>query len=109
MYRTPRPACDCNCSIHRGLPRSVYDAAGCQCLTSCASQPMTLLAPQIKGALFLDRDTTLWFVPTLQPEHWDWRCATPVTDGHPIADADTLVSTLLAEVDARLRAFTHCL
>jgi hypothetical protein len=48
-------------------------------------------------------------VSALQPGHWDWRCATPVTGDHPLADADTLVSTLLAEVDARLRAFTHCI
>ena len=113
MYRTPRPAydlaCDCNCPIHRGQPRSVYNAPGCQCLTVCASQPMTLLAPQINGALFLDRDDAIWFVPALQPGHGDWRSATPVTGGHPLADADTLVSALLAEVDARLRAFTHCL
>ncbi|SDT13309.1 hypothetical protein [Actinoplanes derwentensis] len=113
MYQTPRPAydlaCDCNCPIHRGLPRSAYNAPGCRCLTSCASQPITVLAPQINGALFLDRADALWFVPALQPGHWDWRCATPVTDGHPLADADTLVSTLLAEVHARLVAFTHCL
>ncbi|UQU66793.1 hypothetical protein COUCH_11215 [Couchioplanes caeruleus] len=70
---------------------------------------MTLLAPQINGALFLDRAAALCFVPAFQPGHWDWRCATPGTEGHPLADVDPLVSTLLAAVDTRLRAFTHCL
>ncbi|GAA0555863.1 hypothetical protein GCM10010172_43390 [Paractinoplanes ferrugineus] len=109
MYQTARPAYDCSCPIHRGLPRSVYDAPGCRCLTICASQPLTVLAPQINGALFLDRDDMLWFVPVLQPGHWDWRCATTVTGGHPLADADALVCRLPSEVDVRLREFTHCL
>jgi len=57
MYKAPRPAYDiafdCNCPVHRGLPRSAYNAPGCRCLNSCASQPITVLAPQINGALFL--------------------------------------------------------
>jgi hypothetical protein len=73
MYRTPRPAydrrCDCTCPIHHGQPRAIYDDPGCHCLTSCASQPLTLLAPQINGALFLDRHELLWYVPGLEPGH----------------------------------------
>lgn len=111
MYQTPRPAydlaCDCDCPIHRGHLRSVYNAPGCRCLTSCASQPMTLLAPQIHGALFLDRDGTLWFVPALQPGHWDWRCATPVTGAHPLAETTTTIGGFLAETQVWLRAYTH--
>jgi hypothetical protein len=113
MYRTPRPAydraCDCECPIHRGQPRSIYNAPGCRCLTICASQPMTLLAPQINGALFLDCDDALWFVPALEPGHWDWRCATPVTAGHPLAEANALITGVLHDTHVRLRAFTHCL
>jgi len=30
---------------------------------------MTLLAPQIGGALFLNWQATLWFVPALEPRH----------------------------------------
>ena len=82
MYRTPNPAyqraCDCRCPLHHGQLRSTYNDPGCHCLTICASQPMTLLTPQITGALFLDRDDVLWFVPGLEPGHWDWRNATPV-------------------------------
>ncbi|MFC7279601.1 hypothetical protein ACFQS1_37035 [Paractinoplanes rhizophilus] len=33
----------------------------------------------------------------------------PVTDGHPLADADALVTKLLSEADARLRVVTHYL
>ncbi|WP_089006438.1 hypothetical protein [Micromonospora viridifaciens] len=41
-------------------------------------EPMALLALQINGALFLDYHGTLWYVPGLEPDHWDWRYATPV-------------------------------
>lgn len=68
---------------------------------------MTLLAPQINGALFLDRDDALWFVPALQPGHWDWRCATLVTDGHPLAETTDLIGNLLSEAQVALSAFTH--
>lgn len=111
MYQTPRSAydraCDCGCPAHHGRPRSVYNAPGCRCVTICATQPMTLLAPQIDGALFLDRDDALWFVPALQPGHWDWRYATPVTDGHPLAEIADLIDGFLYEAHERLRAFTH--
>ncbi|MFF4879585.1 hypothetical protein [Micromonospora sp. NPDC000668] len=39
---------------------------------------MTLLAPQINGAVFLDAAKALWYVPSLEPGHLDWRNATPV-------------------------------
>jgi hypothetical protein len=70
---------------------------------------MTLLAPQINGALFLDRDDALWFVPALEPGHWDWRCATPVTVGLPLAETAALITGFLHETHVSLRAFTHCL
>jgi hypothetical protein len=68
---------------------------------------MTLLAPQINGALFLGGGDTLWFVPALEPGHWDWRYANPVAAGHPLGE--TALITLSPETHVRLRAFTHCL
>lgn len=80
MYRSNHSAyardCDCHCPIHRRQPRSVYNDPGCHCLATCARQPMTLLAPQINGALF---HGALWYVPGLEPGHWDWRYATRST------------------------------
>jgi hypothetical protein len=111
MHRTYRSsyerACDCNCPIHRGQPRSVYNDPGCHCLATCASQPMTLLAPQIGGALFLNYHGTLWFVPGLQPGHWDWRYATPVDVGHPLFDAADLIADLLRETHDGLLPLIH--
>ncbi|GAA3943213.1 hypothetical protein [Actinoplanes auranticolor] len=111
MYRTPSPAydrtCDCGCPTHHGQPRSTYNHPGCHCLTTCATQPMTLLDPQISGALFLDRDDVLWYVPGLEPGHWDWRNAVPVNAGHPLRDTSDLITGLLRETHARLRSFAH--
>jgi hypothetical protein len=111
MYRTPAPAhdraCDCGCPIHRGQLRSTYDDPRCRCVTICASQPMTLLAPQINGVLFLGPDHLLWFVPGLEPGHWDWRNATPVHPGHPLDEIGDLISDLLSRTQEGLHALTH--
>ena len=113
MYRTPRPAherpCDCTCPIHHGQPRSIYNDPGCHCVTSCASQPMTLLAPQINGALFLDRHDVLWYVPGLQPGHWDWRYASPVPAGYPLYETGDLITDLLREAGTGLISVAHLL
>jgi hypothetical protein len=58
---------------------------------------MTLPAPQINGALFLDRHDALWYVPGLQPGHWDWRNATPVGTGHPLSETGDLIADVLRE------------
>ncbi|BCY07337.1 hypothetical protein [Actinoplanes sp. L3-i22] len=109
MYRTPRPAydlaCDGNCPAHHSQPRSTYNNPRCHCLATCASQPMTLLAPQIDGALFLDRDDTLWYVPGLQPGHWDWRRAAPVPAGFPLCEAGDRITDLLSEANTGLFPF----
>ncbi|MDG4838344.1 hypothetical protein O7631_17635 [Micromonospora sp. WMMD967] len=77
-YRNAREhACDRRCPIHHDQPRSTYDNPDCHYLPTCASQPMTLLAPQINGAVFLDGANALWYVHSLEPRHWDWRYATP--------------------------------
>ncbi|MET8311578.1 hypothetical protein [Micromonospora sp. NPDC005173] len=106
MHRTYRNAreraCDCRCPIHHGQPRSIYNNPECHCLATCASQPMTLLAPQINGAVFLDAAKALWYVPSLEPGHWDWRNATPVDMGHPLFPASTLIADLLRETHAEL-------
>ncbi len=111
MYRTPRPAydraCDCLCPVHRGEQRSAYNDPGCRCLTICASQPMTLLAPQINGALFLDSDDLLWFVPGLEPGHWDWRNATLVNPGHPLFEASDWITDLLRDTNEGLCSLAH--
>jgi hypothetical protein len=99
MYRTPPRihdrACDCRCPTHHGQRRTRYDNPRCRCLISCASQPTTLLAPHIGGALFLDRHDTLWHVPGLEPGHWDWRSASQVTAGHPLSEAAELITNFL--------------
>lgn len=111
MYRAYRSAyeraCDCHCPTHHSQPRFVYNDPGCHCLTTCASQPMTLLAPQIGGALFLNYHGTLWYVPCLQPGHWDWRYATAVDLGHPIADAADLIEQLLRDTHEGLLPLIH--
>lgn len=111
MYRTPSHAydrvCDCDCPIHAGQPCPAYNDLGCRCLTICASQPMTLLAPQINGAFFLDRDDLLWFVPGLEPGHWDWRTAAPVSAGHPLSDTGDLITDMLRATNEVLRSLTH--
>lgn len=112
MYRTPRPydrACDCHCPVHHGQPRLTYTNPRCHCLTTCASQPTTLLAPQTGGALFLDRDDTLWYVPGLQPGHWDWRCAVPVPAGSPLYETGERITDFLREADTGLFPFADCL
>lgn len=106
MHRTYRNAreraCDCRCPIHHGQPRSTYNNPDCHCLATCASQPMTLLAPPINGAVFLDAANALWYVPSLEPGHWDWRYATCVDVGHPLFPASTLITGLLRETHAAL-------
>jgi hypothetical protein len=82
---------------HRGRPRTSYDAPGYHCLTSCASQPITLLAPQINAAVFLDWHDVLWQVPGLEPGHWDWRAAAPIGTGHPLDATVGLITDLLRE------------
>ncbi|MDT4995497.1 MAG: hypothetical protein QOH97_5389 [Actinoplanes sp.] len=93
MYRTPCPTfdclCDCRCRIHHSQPRTTYDNPDCHCLITCASQPMTLLAPQINDALFLHHDGELWHVPGLEPGHWDWRYAAPIGAGTPCSTPAT--------------------
>ena len=111
MYRTYRSpyerACDCRCPIHHGQPRAVYNEPDCHCLTTCASQPMTLLTPQIGGAVFLNWHGPLWFVPALEPGHWDWRYATPVDDGHPLQTVANLVADFLHETHEGLLPLIH--
>ncbi|SIM49336.1 hypothetical protein [Micromonospora cremea] len=95
-YRNARErACDCRCPIHHGQPRSIYNNPDCHCLATCPSQPMTLLAPQINGAVFLDAANALWYLPSSEPGHWDWRYATPVDMGHPLFPASTLIADFL--------------
>ena len=113
MYRTPRTtidtSCDCRCRIHHGQPRTTYDNPNCHCLITCATQPMTLLAPQIHGALFLDHDGTPWHVPGLEPGHWDWRYAAPVDSGHPLIEVSDTIAEFLDMTGARLLSLTHVL
>ncbi|WP_275407969.1 hypothetical protein [Actinoplanes regularis] len=63
---------------------------------------MTLFAPQINGALFLDTDDVLWFVPGLEPGHWDWRSATRVNPGHPLFEASDRITDLLRDTNEGL-------
>lgn len=111
IYRTHgnayERACNCRCPVHHSRPRTIYHNPGCHCRATCASQPTTLLAPQINGALFLDRYDTLWYVPGLEPGHWDWRCATPVDIGHPLFATSTLIAEFLRETHAQLLPLTH--
>ncbi|MER7006299.1 hypothetical protein ABT297_25095 [Dactylosporangium sp. NPDC000555] len=111
MYRTYRNAyeraCDCTCPIHHGQPRTTYTDPGCFCLATCASQPMTVLAPQIGGALFLDAHDALWFVPALEPGHWDWRYATAVDIGHPLFETSTQIADFLHDTHLMLLPLVH--
>ncbi|MEV6815115.1 hypothetical protein [Micromonospora sp. NPDC051296] len=68
---------------------------------------MTLLAPQISGALFLNYHGTLWFVPGLEPGHWDWRFATPLPIDHPLVEAANVIAGLLRGTHARLLRLIH--
>ncbi|MEU5943802.1 hypothetical protein ABZ807_32665 [Micromonospora sp. NPDC047548] len=90
-------------------PRSIYNDPDCHCLAACASQPMTLLAPQINGALFLSYDGALWYVPGLEPGPWDWRYATPVDASHPLFEAIDLIADFLHETHAGLLPLIHLL
>lgn len=111
MYRTYRSPyerhCDCRCPVHHGHLRTDYTDPGCHCLATCASQPMTLLAPQIGGALFLNWHGTLWFVPALEPGHWDWRYAAPVDLGHPVDPAADLIADFLHQTHEELLPLIH--
>lgn len=111
MYRaettTHERPCDCACRIHHGQSRTSYDNPQCHCLITCASQPMTLLAPQIGAALFLDRQGALWIVPGLEPGHWDWRCATPIHVTHPYVDAADQITGLIHETTTTLIPLIH--
>jgi hypothetical protein len=113
MYRTYRNAyeraCDCRCPVHHGQSRSIYNDPECHCLATCASQPMTLLAPPVNGALFLDLHGVLWFAPGLEPGHWDWRYATPIDVGHPLFEASDLIADFLRETHAGLLPLIHLL
>ncbi|WFE48890.1 hypothetical protein [Micromonospora sp. WMMD1155] len=62
---------------------------------------MTPLAPQINGVGFLDDANALWYLPSLEPGHWDWRYATPV-DVDPLFPASTLFTGLLRKTHAAL-------
>ncbi|MFI7578279.1 hypothetical protein [Micromonospora sp. NPDC049497] len=63
---------------------------------------MTLLAPQINGAVFLDVTRALWYVPSMEPDHWDWRYATCVNVGDPLFPASILIAGFLRETHAGL-------
>lgn len=111
MYHTYRNAhecaCDCGCPAHHSQTRSTYNDPSCHCLTICASQPMTLLAPQINSAMFLDRSNVLWYVPGLEPGHWDWRNASPVSTGHPLYASCDVISDLLYRTHDALLPLIH--
>ncbi|MBB2940510.1 hypothetical protein FB565_000214 [Actinoplanes lutulentus] len=68
---------------------------------------MTLLAPQINSAIFLDHNNILWVVPGLQAGHWDWRNAVPVSIGHPLSATSDLLSRLLYEAHESLLPLIH--
>lgn len=63
---------------------------------------MTLFAPHINGALFLDHHDVLWYVPRLEPGHWDWRHARTVPVGYPMYQTGDLITDLLREANAGL-------
>jgi hypothetical protein len=111
MYRTPVRAydrdCDCQCPAHRGQPRSTDNDPACRCLTICTSQPMTLLAPQINAAVFLDRPDELWYVPGVEPGHWDLHNAALVGAGHPLAETGDRITDLLCETHEGLLRLVH--
>ncbi|MBB5871949.1 hypothetical protein F4553_005328 [Allocatelliglobosispora scoriae] len=111
MYRTYRNpyerACDCTCPAHHGQQRWTYNDPGCHCLATCASQPMILLTPEVGGAMFLNYHGALWYVPALEPGHWDWRYATPVDVGHPLFDAADLIIDLLRDTHKALLPLIH--
>jgi hypothetical protein len=111
MYRTYRNPferpCDCRCPIHQGSRRTAYDEPDCHCLITCASQPATLIVPEVGGILFLDYGLTLWFVPSLEPGHWDWQCAVPVGSKHPLGKAADHLSDLLFEAHEALLPLIH--
>ncbi|MFI5893825.1 hypothetical protein ACIA5D_27360 [Actinoplanes sp. NPDC051513] len=110
MYRISRPAFDLACDRecpHRGQPRSDCNNPRGRCLTICASQPMTLLVPQINGAMFLDRHDELWYVPGLLPGHWDWRNATPISSGHPLSEIGDRTASLLHETHEGVLCLVH--
>ncbi|MBM0238795.1 hypothetical protein JNW88_19605 [Micromonospora sp. ATA32] len=128
MYRTYRNvherACDCRCPVHHGRPRSIYNDPECHCdrpvrllglaaaageVATCAGQLLTLLARQINGVLFLDHHGALWYVPGLQPGHWDWRYATEIDAGHPLFEASELIADLLRETHTCLLPLIHLL
>jgi hypothetical protein len=98
---------DCRCPTHRGQRRSAYNDPGCHCLPTCASQPITLHAPQINGALFLTYHRTLWYVPGQEPCHGDRRYATPVDIGHPLFETADLIADALRGTHAGLLPLSY--
>ncbi|GAA1843098.1 hypothetical protein [Asanoa iriomotensis] len=99
--------CDCRCPAHRGQPRLTYNDSNCHCLITCATQPLTLLAPEVGGALFLNFHGTLWFVSAPEPGHWDWRHATPVDVGHRLLATAIAIADALHSSSIELQRFRH--
>ncbi|MGW3811563.1 hypothetical protein [Micromonospora sp. NPDC005113] len=87
----------------------MHTKPNCHCLAICASQPMTPLAPQINGAVFLDISGALWYVPSLGPGHGGWRYATCLDVGHPLFRASTRISDFLRETHAELLLLRYSL
>ncbi|WP_144118360.1 hypothetical protein [Catellatospora sichuanensis] len=67
----PKLLCDCRCPQHHQLPRTTVNEPGCACTITCATQPMTLLVPQWRSALFLTPHG-MRFVNALDAGQWDW-------------------------------------
>jgi hypothetical protein len=107
MYQRPNNPiehpCNCGCPVHHHRPRKFFSDPGCQCVISCASQPLTVHSPQTGGALFLDRQHRVWHVPGLEPGRWDWNSAihTDTDAGYPLITAEPeLIEALLAAGEA---------
>ncbi|MER7471258.1 hypothetical protein [Micromonospora sp. NPDC000018] len=95
--------------IHHDQPCSSYNAPGCHCRATCASLHMTLLAPQINSAKFLDCHGALGYVPGREPGYWDWRYANPVGIGHPLFEASDLIADFLRNAHSGLLPPIHLL
>ncbi|GIH02912.1 hypothetical protein Rhe02_09790 [Rhizocola hellebori] len=105
-HNSNQHACNCGCLVHAGKPRLFFTDPGCDCIISCASQPLTVHAPQTGGALFLDRKRRLWHIPGLGSGRWDGNSAihSDADNGYQLIDAEPELADLLLAADDALAA-----
>src|SRR4051794_10481572 len=99
QFRPSDPLCDCNCPVHYRSLRPAFNNAGCTCLLTCSTQPVTLVVKEWGCGLFLHPGSgQLWFVMSVAPGKWDWESANEIDDRADVFDISRKIGTLLLEI-----------